>query len=359
MARQNSNVLTGSKEIEANKRGEITDRQRLLVSEMLKPFSYWWLGLVFFGSGLVIAIMELLNEEAFLGTELLLIPALLIVSGGLVATAGLVLLARRWLLLRGLDKEPINSGSGRIRWRGRSYRAEMDGRRLKALVEINLQPGEYEFYTMARHGWLLSAVQVSDISAHDLAEIQTNLGRANRFSLDDLVANREGSLTSGQARSLIVQLLGSLLTWLMLIALGALILAVLLNDFVQSERISPIWLIVAPCGAAIGGFMILASVSEGRKEVRKLVADIRGRKVWKSEGEVTKSIHEEVDDEGGVDRSYYYTIGRRHFKVSKAGYATLVEGLIYRLYYTPKTRRLTSIELINQNINTADQEETK
>lgn len=359
MARQRTNALTGRSEIEANKKGEITDRQRMMVSEMLKPFSNWWLGLVFFGIGLAIVIMGLFSEEPFFGMEFLLVTVLLTVGGGLLATAGLVLLARRWLLLRGIDKEPIASGSGRIRWQKRAYRPEMNGRTLKPLEEISLQPGDYEFYTMPKHGWLLSAVLVSGASAKDLAEIQTNLARATLFSPDDLAANREGRLTSNQAFSLVIQLLGSLLMWLILITIGAMILAVLVNDFVESESLSPIWLIIAPCGAAIGGFMILASIGEGQKEIRKLMADIRGRKVWKSEGQVTKSIYEEVDDEGGVDRSYYYTIGRRHFKVSKAGYAALVEGMVYRLYYTPKSRRLASIELLNQGINQADREETK
>jgi hypothetical protein len=359
MARQKSNPLTDRKEIEANKSGQITDRQRRLVSEMLKPFNYWWLGLFFFGAGLAIAMMGLLSEEPFLGMEFLLILALLTIGGGLLAMAGLIFHVRRWWLLRGLDKEPIDSGSGRIRWRGSVYRAEMDGRTLKAPVEINLQPGDYKFYTMPKRGWLLSAELVSGVSDQDLAEIQSNLARAIRFSPNDLAANRDGNLTSGQARSLVIQLLGSLLMWLILIALGAMILAVLVNDFVQSERLSPGWLIVAPCGAVMGAFIILASIGEGRKELRKLVADIRGRKVWKSEGQVTKSVREDVDDEGGVDRSFYYTIGRRHFKVSRVGYAALVEGLTYRVYYTPKTRRLTSIELVKEENDTTNQEGMK
>jgi hypothetical protein len=109
---------------------------------------------------------------------------------------------------------------------------------LKPLEEISLQPGDYEFYTMPKRGWLLSAEFVSGADAQDLTEIQTNLARAIRFSLGDLAANREGRLTGAQGLYLVFQLLGSLIVWLMLILLGAFILAWLVNDFVQSERLS-------------------------------------------------------------------------------------------------------------------------
>ena len=41
---------------------------------------------------------------------------------------------------------------------------------------------------------------------------------------------------------------------------------------------------------------------------------------------------------------YYYVVGGKEFEVSAIAYKAIIEGLQYRVFYTPRTTRLLSIE---------------
>jgi hypothetical protein len=43
---------------------------------------------------------------------------------------------------------------------------------------------------------------------------------------------------------------------------------------------------------------------------------------------------------------YYYVIGEQRFEVNKTAYTALIDGLEYRIYYLPRTKKLISIENI-------------
>ena len=65
-----------------------------------------------------------------------------------------------------------------------------------------------------------------------------------------------------------------------------------------------------------------------------------------AEGDVRKSYSVESTGRGYSGRTtYYYHIGDVHLAVSgKMAYDAMIDGLRYRAYYTPRSKKLVAIE---------------
>jgi hypothetical protein len=343
MAKRKSNPLTSQTAVRTNKRGEFTKSQRNRLSEMLRPSIFWWFGLFFVVLGVSSILSQLLDEGRAIDLPTVAFGLMMIGIGSLAVLVVIWLHLRRYLLLRGLDKEVITHGLGQVRWRWRDYRAEINGRRLKAPAGLSLPPGDYEFYYVAKRRWLLSAESISEIGSVNLTKLLSVLAQTNGFTLEDLAANREGHMTSRQIRGSVIELLKSLVFWFFAFVIGGIAIVLVVDNFLGRERLPSTWLIGASCGVVFGAFSIGAAVIWGQRELRKILLDIRDRRVKMVAGHVSRTVEVDVDDEGG-DTKYYYLIGNHTFRVSRTGYAALVDDLRYRLYYTPRTKRLASIE---------------
>jgi hypothetical protein len=69
------------------------------------------------------------------------------------------------------------------------------------------------------------------------------------------------------------------------------------------------------------------------------VADALGRQVRAVEGIVSGEA-----DSSGDSTTYRYKVNGMRFRVPGQGYTALVSGLAYRIYYTPRSKTLVSIE---------------
>lgn len=58
------------------------------------------------------------------------------------------------------DADTVMPGDGEVTWDGYNYAATVGGRKLQVYGNMNLAPGAYRFYYLARTGWLLSAEKI-------------------------------------------------------------------------------------------------------------------------------------------------------------------------------------------------------
>lgn len=47
--------------------------------------------------------------------------------------------------------------------------------------------------------------------------------------------------------------------------------------------------------------------------------------------------------------NYYYVVGGKSFEISYGAYMALIDGLEYRVYYLPRTKRLIAIEALDSS----------
>jgi hypothetical protein len=76
---------------------------------------------------------------------------------------------------------------------------------------------------------------------------------------------------------------------------------------------------------------------------RSELADAISRQVVATEGLVTRDVSS--DDES---TTYHYKVNGLSIRVTARGYAALVVGLRYRIYYTPRSKTLASIEPLGE-----------
>jgi hypothetical protein len=199
-----------------------------------------------------------------------------------------------------------------------------------------LMPGvRYNFYYLPESRYVLSAEQLGEISSGQvrlaLADI---LARANDFAPEDLQTNQNGEVTSAQRTAGLKKLMPGLIIMGLAFVFGLLFIQPMLSTIKFDSSLIPILFIAGFVGifVAIGFSMVLnvfldlnASSPEtvegiGRKETRR-----------KSSGRSSRTV-------------YYYIIGTMEFEVAQKAYPALLDGLTYRAYYMPRTKRLLTIE---------------
>ncbi|MBZ5610733.1 MAG: hypothetical protein LAP38_20920 [Acidobacteriia bacterium] len=190
---------------------------------------------------------------------------------------------------------------------------------------------------------------------HECENPLEDLARANRFTMADLEANRNGKISDTQWFRLLLRAVepvrysgGALLGWL----LACFVVKTFVPTFV-------LWIISLLGAKGIGvlfGVVTLACVGaflmdalKSTRTMTLLIADLKAGKAACIEGRVSPS---KEDERGlGVARlygekhtNYWYVAKNEYFPVDQEAHAALPSGMLFRLYHTPQSKLLLSIE---------------
>src|SRR5260221_12467906 len=182
-----------------------------------------------------------------------------------------------------------------------------------------------------------------------------DLARANRFTMADLEMNRNGKISDTQWMRLLLRALqpvrytgGALLGWLLCCfcvktLVPAIVLWIMAMLGVKGVGI----LFGAVTLACVGAFLL--SAFKSARTTALLIADLNVGKAAAIEGRVSPSREEEQGL--GLARIYgekhthhWYVVKNEYFEVDQHAHSVLPEGRQFRLYYTPKSKLLLSIE---------------
>ena len=179
------------------------------------------------------------------------------------------------------------------------------------------------------------------------------LQRANRFTLADLEQNRNGKISEAQRTRLWLRPLkpirytgAALLGWLFVCVVVRALVPSFVLWFLAVKGVG-IALVGGVTLACVGAFLV--SVLKGASTMTLLVADLNAGKAACTEGRVSVSR----EDEGGLglarlygetNTNYWYVVNNEYFEVEAEAHAALPHRVQFRLYYTPKSKLLLSLE---------------
>lgn len=183
------------------------------------------------------------------------------------------------------------------------------------------------------------------LSAEELTRV---LAEANSFKNSSLEANKKGVLTSEQFPKLYSRFFTSLI--FIFVPLGFLIFQLSNQGFLSQfefslQRMGELWGQMPKGLLIIGSILVLVAIMGLVQFVRALV-DLLNRTVREVEGVGIRKVTTTTDDDGTETTNLYYVISGVKFKVGKKGYRVFEDGRQYRAYFTPLTRILVNIEVI-------------
>lgn len=334
-------TLSNTSALAANRVGEITPEQRNALMNLAGGNFTGWLGCGFAAVvmiGIVLVLGNWLETQPVLGGAVVI--GVLIVS---VIIAGRI---TRIPMLRRLAQPHIEQARGQVIWKSGDYVAEAPHRHLRSIYgRLDLPPGVYDFYYLQDTPWLLSAQSagaeaVSDSGAPGFTSSNTNfvaselshaLQQSNGFRVSDLERNREGRLTGGQAWNL----LKAMLNMLVMAGLFVVFIVAVVIGYVNKKQndLGNLILAMLFLAGCVGAFLYTSG---------KDLLDALSGGVEKVEGVGTKYTYSSRGRNSHI--TYHYKIDNMSFEVSVAAYHALIEGVVYRAYYTPRTHTLMSIE---------------
>ncbi len=318
-----------------NRRGEVTPLQRAMLNRQVMQQIVSACGFILLGAAapLFFATATIFGRPGTVGLE----PIWLLVFGVtlIVGVPGIARGVRLLKLVRAAREEmaanEIIQSVGEVRWIGDIYAAFVDGQRLKPIYpRLGLRPGKYHFSYLRQSRWLLSAEKMAIRDDFDsITEMQHILAVTNRFSPEDLEANREGRITTWQrfrlwlpappsasySRNVVDAQRSPQAFYGTVISIGLLIL-------LGWRGIPLIFLALL----LIFRLTVFFDTSTGHVDV------VEGR------GQREKP-HSRYD-------GYQYILGGQRFRVSGQAYNALIVGQRYRVYYARYSKRLLSIELL-------------
>lgn len=333
--------LSDPQQVLANRRGEITPDQRSILRAETNYgcgsliFSLVILPLIFGGIVAFVWFYDSRRQLPLWG------------YGLIVAFMGLILLIavtpqlwhafNAWRVRNDLNAGQADTLEGQVAWRGNKYVAETPARTLRVpIMAKGLVPGSYRFGFLPNTGWILSAERISLAGGEDSrAELLNVLAQVNGFSVDALEANRQGRLAGGQVIRLLLSLVGQCV-WavssLVLIAgFGWLIYTSYRGDVQQ-------WVLIG------GGLLEVVVALVFLWLVVRLLIDVVSGKVAVLEGMAQRRFTVTHTSRGGTSTTYYYQMGSQKFTVSSAAYTAFIDGIPYRIYYAPLSKRMVAIE---------------
>ena len=334
--------LLNADEVEANRRGEITPAQnnrlnamtlgRQGCSTLIAPF--FILGIIAF-----ILFTSLLGSSGIGWFSLIPVGIMVVVLMGF--SKGIYNWWRNTTRLK-TDRANgiVRSGVGELAYSpkiGFSARVNEEDLILSATHDSSgLLPGvRYNFYYLPESRFVLSAEQLGEIGSGQVRQALTEiLAQANGFTLDDLKANQNGEVTDTQRWAGLKKLIPSVILMGVALIFGLLFLYPLLTSFDLSSNLVP-YLFVGGFLAifvAIGFTMVLNAILDFNTSEPEMVEG-EGRKVTrrKSSGRSSRTV-------------YYYVIGDHEFEVPQKAFPALVEGINYRAYFMPRSKRLVTLE---------------
>lgn len=202
--------------------------------------------------------------------------------------------------------------------------------------KIDLIPGPYRFYYLPQSRLLVAAekLHVSTKPTQSVGHeaIVKALGQAFKFNEDELGLNRGRKLSPRQRQRLlrdgVLYAAATLLTFFLAFLMIA-----------GSSTPTPTTT-TAPWQAVLFSLLLGAFALYLARQGWQYMVDARNGIATQIEGHVTVRVS------AGARRSttIYYVIRGMEFTVPASGYSALVEGLNYRLHYTPHAKKVISIE---------------
>lgn len=325
--------------IESNQRGRLTPEQQSALKQGVRQ--QWW-RVVFWAFVLIVLcavfglfVWALASEDfgpALLGP--VLTTAGVFVIGLLVLAA--FLFPDLSLVFAGGDIEAghVEAVSGKVEWTGRRYQVVSESRSLRT-VRGNVSfppPGAYRFYCLPNSGLVIQAEALENVSAERSQDLLLEaLSKVHRFSPDELVANRQGSLSGAQALRLISYAIVQGVVLIFSVGMGA-----LMYFNVPIGRDDQLWAIMF--GIFLAG-LALSSIWN----IIKALLDLLTQSVAHEEGFVGRYEHRTRNG-----RYYTYQIKKLKFRVSRNAFRALVDGWEYRVYYSSRSKRLLAIEPLRE-----------
>ncbi|MBN1922425.1 MAG: hypothetical protein JW892_14350 [Anaerolineae bacterium] len=284
--------LTDAEGLAANQRGELTNAQReraIRAARGRRGCLTHLLRRVFLPAGALMALVFLLGGRAPALVVWVLLFIALVVGTEMFMLTVPPLIQRQQLLRRDLVEERLESAEGRLLYARGGYEAVVDNRVLLLPSDPpNLRPDMlYRFYFLPRSGFVLSAELVGKAATADTrAALLEAFSAVFDFDKDALDANRRGQLTPRQQ----LRLLPGLIT--------------VAGDFTPRQ----LW----------------SDLIQGRIEATEGI----GRRLKQPR----------------PYQPYTYLIGARHFVVPARAFEVLIDEWPYRVYHTPRSGILLSIE---------------
>jgi hypothetical protein len=182
-----------------------------------------------------------------------------------------------------------------------------------------------------------------------------DLARANRFTMADLELNRSGKISDTQWMRLLLRALqpvrytgGALLGWLLCCFVVKTLVPRIVLWIMAMLGVKGVGILFGAVTLACVGAFIL-SVFKSARTMALLLVDLNAGKAAAIEGRVSPSRE---DEKGlGMARIYgekhthhWYVVKNEYFEVDQEAHAALREGRQFRLYYTPKSKLLLSLE---------------
>ncbi|MDQ6907174.1 MAG: hypothetical protein M3176_10120 [Chloroflexota bacterium] len=259
---------------------------------------------------------------------------------------------------------PIASVVGEVRQRDGQSLAIFASRQVRPWdvgVMEGVAPGMYRLFLLPRFDWLLSAQRLRDwerpTADEEVLAARHSLAVINGFDPAALPDNRAGNLTVEQARWLrdsapdigwrIVVLFGFAIAVGVGGAVaygGAAMQRGITRDRLEGLGTGIVW-------AAIWTYILAKQCADNAKQKRD--ADEGQVRVY--EGVATKWEGWKYHNTGGSGSAsgdsnnpwvYRYVCGDEQFEVSQAAFRALADGLVHRVYYTPKSKQFVNIELV-------------
>jgi hypothetical protein len=328
--------------LEANRRNEITEIQNSQLNRMLG----WEQG-----CGVVLFILFITPMLFFLPLiffgifqDNLLIPIL--VAGVVFLLIVLFTGKNVWKLWdnfarlkRDRENRAIRQAQGQLSYSGNGYVFQANDRtlRLPAQSTGGLLPGAtYRVYYLEESGFVLSAEEIFPANPAQLQRaLRDILAAANSFSLEDLEANRNGEVTASQRRKALPRALAGAFFSLLALVFGGFFYFVF-ADLSSSGGEEPFIILLLP-GIVGGIFLLVGGIMFVNAMLDMTVSTLQ---------HVDGIGHKEKRVTGGKNRRtyYYYVINGQRFEVSYRAFAALIDGLEYRLYHLPRTKRLIAID---------------
>jgi hypothetical protein len=346
----NMNLLD-PQDLAANRNGEITAAQNQRLN-----YSLGWgqgCGLLVFlpvvlvmGAGFVTMFLTSDNSSP------VLIP--LLVMSGFTLLVLTIFVPSFWRVInnalklkRDRENHAIRQAQGQVAFDKNGYSFQAGERRLTLPSPEDtggLLPGAtYRVFYLEETGFLLSAEEVFPASpAQVRVALRDILAQANNFTLDDLERNRSGEITLAQRMKPLGQVAGGALFGLMSLPFGGLFFLQVFPNVDSGDALPAMVIPALVLGifALVGGWMFLNGLLD--MSVSSIEqAQGPGRKEKRTSGEKNRSTR------------YYYVIDGKSFQVSRRAYTALLEGIDYRIYYLPRTKKMVSIEPIDVTTDAA------
>jgi hypothetical protein len=342
----NINLLDAA-DVEANRRSQITPAQDKRLNSMAmgnKGFSALFLPLIFLAIFFFILFGTLMDGSSF--GWFMLIPLLFIVFFSL----GLVKALYGWWqnsarLKVDRANNVIRSLIGELTFdRKKGYIFQAQGDQVLVIPPSNnlggLLPGvRYNVFYLPESGFILSAERAGETSQALIRVALSNiLAQTNNFTLEDLQANQMGEITGSQRKRGASKIISGLVIIAFSLAFAIIFFLPFITGNGSSINDGVILIIIGGFIAifgSIGAWMVLNAILDLTATTPEMVEGM-GHKVSrrKSSGRSSRTV-------------YYYVIGQSEFEVPKKAFDAFIENIEYRVYFTPRTKTLISIEPTN------------